>query len=69
MSSRGCAPSTRRSTRTGRNSYDFDMLIYRWGMSLSPGNEARVLLGGRRRPEQESTRNYPGVRDPVVRPG
>ena len=22
-----------------RNVYDFDMLIYRWGMSLSPGNE------------------------------
>ena len=48
-----------------RNSYDFDMLIYRWGMSLSPGNE-QAFYWGAAAAEQEGTRNYPGVRDPVV---
>ena len=29
------------------NTFDFDVIMYRWGVSLSPGNE-RVLLGQRR---------------------
>ena len=48
-----------------RNVYDFDMLIYRWGMSLSPGNE-QAFYWGTPAADQEGTRNYPGVRDPVV---
>ena len=48
-----------------RNVYDFDMLIYRWGMSLSPGNEQAFYWGSQAAGE-EGTRNYPGVRDPVV---
>ena len=48
-----------------RTSYDFDMLIYRWGMSLSPGNEQAFYWGSQAAGE-EGTRNYPGVRDPVV---
>ena len=48
-----------------RNVYDFDMLIYRWGMSLSPGNE-QAFYWGAAAAGQEGTRNYPGVRDPVV---
>ena len=48
-----------------RNGYDFDMLIYRWGMSLSPGNE-QAFYWGAAAAGQEGTRNYPGVRDPVV---
>ncbi len=48
-----------------RNVYDFDMLVYRWGMSLSPGNE-QAFYWGTAAAGQEGTRNYPGVRDPVV---
>ena len=48
-----------------RNVYDFDMLIYRWGMSLSPGNE-QAFYWGTAAAEEDGTRNYPGVRDPVV---
>ena len=48
-----------------RNVYDFDMLIYRWGMSLSPGNE-QAFYWGSQAADEEGTRNYPGVRDPVV---
>ena len=48
-----------------RNTYDFDMLIYRWGMSLSPGNEQAFYWGSAAAGE-DGTRNYPGVRDPVV---
>ena len=48
-----------------RNVYDFDMLIYRWGMSLSPGNE-QAFYWGAAAAGQEGTRNYPGVRDAVV---
>ena len=48
-----------------RNVYDFDMIIYRWGMSLSPGNE-QAFYWGADAADQEGTRNYPGIRDPVV---
>ena len=48
-----------------RNVYDFDMIIYRWGMSLSPGNE-QAFYWGVEAAGQEGTRNYPGIEDPVV---
>ena len=48
-----------------RNVYDFDMLIYRWGMSLSPGNE-QAFYWGAAAADEEGTRNYPGIKDPVV---
>ena len=48
-----------------RNVYDFDMIMYRWGMSLSPGNE-QAFYWGSEAAEQEGTRNYPGIEDPVV---
>ena len=48
-----------------RNTYDFDMIIYRWGMSLSPGNE-QAFYWGAKAAGQEGTRNYPGVRNPAV---
>ena len=47
------------------NAYDFDMTIYHWGMSLSPGNE-QAFYWGTQAAGQEGTRNYPGIRDPVV---
>ena len=48
-----------------RNVYDFDMIVYRWGMSLSPGNE-QAFYWGAEAADQEGTRNYPGIRDPAV---
>ena len=45
--------------------YDFDMIVYRWGMSLSPGNE-QAFYWGAQAAAQEGTRNYPGIRNPVV---
>ena len=48
-----------------RNTYDFDMIVYRWGMSLSPGNE-QAFYWGSRAAGQEGTRNYPGIRNPAV---
>ena len=48
-----------------RNVYDFDVIIYRWGMSLSPGNE-QAFYWGVEAAGQEGTRNYPGIEDPVV---
>ena len=48
-----------------RNAYDFDIIIYHWGMSLSPGNE-QAYYWGTAAAAQEGTRNYPGVQDPVV---
>ena len=48
-----------------RNVYDFDMIIYRWGMSLSPGNE-QAFYWGMEAADQEGTRNYPAIKNPVV---
>ena len=47
------------------NAYDFDMTVYGWGMSLSPGNE-QAYYWSTWAATQEGTRNYPGVRDSVV---
>ena len=43
------------------NVYDFDMIVYRWRVSLSPGNE-QAYYWGSAAAAQEGTRNYPGVR-------
>lgn len=45
--------------------FDFDMTWYRWGLSLSPGNEQRAYWGG----DSASTpgsRNLMGTEDPVI---
>ena len=47
------------------NTYDFDMIIYWWDESLSPGNE-QAFYWGSAAAGTEGTRNYPGIRDPVV---
>ncbi len=47
------------------DAYDFDMIVYHWGMSLSPGNE-QAFYWSAGAAAQEGTRNYPGVRDPAV---
>ncbi len=48
-----------------RAEYDYDMIVNRWAMSLSPGTEQRLYFGsaGRAAP---GTRNYMGVADPAV---
>ena len=45
--------------------FDFDMIIGVWGQSNSPGNEQRSYWGSAAADEPGS-RNYPGIRDPVV---
>jgi len=45
--------------------YDFDMIINRWGASLSPGHE-QAFYWGSHGVEQPGTRNYPGIHDPAV---
>ena len=41
------------------------MIVYRWGMSLSPGNE-QAFYWGSKAAGQKGTRNYPGIRNPAV---
>ena len=47
------------------NVYDFDMIVYRWNVSLSPGNE-QAHYWSSAAAGREATRNYAGVRDPAV---
>jgi peptide/nickel transport system substrate-binding protein len=48
-----------------KNSYDFDMLPYRWDQSLSPGNEQSFYWGSAAA-DVEGTRNYMGVRSKAI---
>ena len=48
-----------------RRTYDYDMIINRWGISLSPGNE-QAFYWGSEAADQDGTRNYMGVKDPAV---
>lgn len=50
---------------TRRNGYDFDMIVYRWAMSLSPGTEQRLYFDSAGR-TNEGTRNYMGAADPAI---
>jgi peptide/nickel transport system substrate-binding protein len=45
--------------------YQFDVIVNRWGLSLSPGNEQRLYWGSAGR-AQPGTRNYMGVDSPAV---
>ncbi len=47
------------------NNYDYDMIVHRWGASLSPGNEQRFYWGSAG-VTQPGTRNYAGIDDPAV---
>ncbi|MFG1398466.1 extracellular solute-binding protein [Roseixanthobacter pseudopolyaromaticivorans] len=44
-----------------RNSYDFDMVPFVWGQSLSPGNEQAFYFGSAAA-DQPGTRNYMGMK-------
>ncbi|MEA2986781.1 MAG: peptide/nickel transport system substrate-binding protein [Alphaproteobacteria bacterium] len=48
-----------------RVSYDFDMILFRWDQSLSPGNEQSFYFGSAAA-DAEGTRNYMGVKSPAV---
>jgi microcin C transport system substrate-binding protein len=45
--------------------FDFDMIIGNWGQSNSPGNEQREYWGSDRA-DAPGSRNYLGLKDPVV---
>lgn len=47
------------------DAFDYDMVLYRWINSLSPGNE-QMNYWGSAAAQQKGSRNYAGVRDPVV---
>ena len=48
-----------------RVSYDFDMILFRWDQSLSPGNEQTFYFGSAAA-DAEGTRNYMGVKSPAI---
>ncbi len=48
-----------------RNAYDFDMVPYSLGQSLSPGNEQAFYFGSAAA-DTPGTRNYMGVRSPAL---
>jgi len=45
--------------------FDFDMLVFSWGQSLSPGNEQRNYWGSAAA-NQQGTRNFSGVKNKVI---
>jgi len=45
--------------------FDYDALLWRWGVSLSPGNEQAIYWGSAAA-GQGGSRNYVGLQDPVV---
>ena len=48
-----------------RNDYDYDMIVNRWALSLSPGNE-QVFYWGKDGVTTPGTRNYMGVDNAAV---
>ncbi len=45
--------------------FDYDMIMYAWGQSLSPGNEQREFWGSKSA-TQTGSKNYAGIADPGV---
>ncbi len=48
-----------------RVAYDFDMILFRWDQSLSPGNEQAFYFGSAAA-DADGTRNYMGVKSPAI---
>jgi microcin C transport system substrate-binding protein len=46
-------------------SFDFDIITYGWGQSLSPGNEQRDFFGSEAA-DRPGSRNLPGIKNPAV---
>lgn len=47
------------------NDFDYDMVLYRWVNSLSPGNE-QAFYWGSIAADTKGSRNYAGIKNPVV---
>lgn len=47
------------------DNFDFDMIVFVWGQSLSPGNEQRNYWGSGAA-DVSGSRNFAGIKDPVV---
>jgi microcin C transport system substrate-binding protein len=45
--------------------FDFDMIVFPWGQSISPGNEQREYWGSAAA-DQEGSRNFSGIKIPAV---
>lgn len=45
--------------------FDYDMIVYPWGQSLSPGNEQRSFWGSEAA-NRKGSQNYSGIKDPVI---
>lgn len=48
-----------------RQTYDYDMILYRWDQSLSPGNEQSFYWGSAAA-DEPGTRNYMGAKNPAI---
>ncbi|MGF1551085.1 MAG: extracellular solute-binding protein [Paracoccaceae bacterium] len=48
-----------------KRGYDYDVVVNRWALSLSPGTEQRYYFGSEGR-ETPGTRNYAGIAEPAV---
>ncbi len=48
-----------------QNKYDYDMIPYKWELSLSPGNE-QTFYWSSAAADQEGTRNYMGAKNPAI---
>ncbi|PLX38741.1 MAG: hypothetical protein C0606_07500 [Hyphomicrobiales bacterium] len=46
-------------------SFDYDMITFSWGESLSPGNEQRSFWGSKAA-DNSASRNFAGIKDPAV---
>ncbi|MEN8131188.1 MAG: extracellular solute-binding protein [Pseudomonadota bacterium] len=47
------------------SSFDFDVIVYHWGQSLSPGNEQEIYWSSQAA-DTEGSRNYAGIKHPAV---
>jgi microcin C transport system substrate-binding protein len=45
--------------------FEYDMIVFVWGESFSPGNEQREFWGSQAA-DQPGSRNYAGVKDPAI---
>jgi len=45
--------------------FDFDMVVFSWGQSMSPGNEQRNFWGSEAA-DRQGSRNFTGIKDPVI---
>ena len=47
------------------DTFDYDMFVFVWGQSLSPGNEQRYFWGSAAA-DQPGSYNFAGIKDPVI---